>query len=214
MESIIQSFVDELKAKDSVVGIALFGSYARGEQRPNSDVDVLVVTTEGVWRDIEFRNGQAFEMVYASKKDTLDFYGKNPNDAVQLWKDAKIVYDPQGVMEEIHQFAQELERKGKERPDAQKLKHLRFDAEDKIRAIEYFKDKDRPTANLYLQILDNELLERCFDVHARWTPAPKQRLKYLRVELKDFGNLFDELYQEMDLDKRIEISKRIIQKLF
>lgn len=33
------------EARDDVVGAALVGSYARGEARPDSDVDLMIVTT-------------------------------------------------------------------------------------------------------------------------------------------------------------------------
>ena len=44
----LQEFVENLKKKhgNKIQKIILFGSYARGEDRDDSDIDVLVVTTE------------------------------------------------------------------------------------------------------------------------------------------------------------------------
>jgi predicted nucleotidyltransferase len=42
-ESEIQDFVDKVVAEFSPQRVILFGSYARGEATPNSDVDLLVI---------------------------------------------------------------------------------------------------------------------------------------------------------------------------
>ena len=95
-------------------GLLIFGSYARGDQRPTSDVDVLAIVKEGAWRDVEEHDGQMFEMVYASIDLAKDFYSKNPNDAVQQWTDGKIIYDPDGVMQKLKEFIFAIRDKGRE----------------------------------------------------------------------------------------------------
>jgi tRNA nucleotidyltransferase (CCA-adding enzyme) len=51
----IRHLVDELARRPEVLGLALFGSVARGDARPDSDVDVFVLVKEGMWRDVEER---------------------------------------------------------------------------------------------------------------------------------------------------------------
>lgn len=41
---IVEEILNEKKKDDSVVAITLFGSMARGEEKPRSDIDILVVS--------------------------------------------------------------------------------------------------------------------------------------------------------------------------
>jgi predicted nucleotidyltransferase len=43
MRKTLEKIVNELQAKDNVYGIGLFGSWARGEAEPSSDVDLLIL---------------------------------------------------------------------------------------------------------------------------------------------------------------------------
>ena len=45
---IIEGLVDDLKSRESVVGIGLFGSWSRGEAVQGSDVDLLVVDSRNL----------------------------------------------------------------------------------------------------------------------------------------------------------------------
>lgn len=214
MEKIVDNYIEKLKSQDDVLGILIFGSYARGEQRKNSDVDVLVLVKEGVWRDVETRDGQAFEMVYSSPDKARQFYEANPNDAVQQWTDGKIVYDPKGEMEKMKEFVSAIKEKGKPQMDTKKRRHLQFDAEDKVRAVEAMQQKDVATANLQLSRLGNEVLELYFDLRQLWTPAPKQQLGYLRENDKETAQLFDTYFKEERLGNRLVAIQKIIKRLF
>jgi predicted nucleotidyltransferase len=44
--SVLQSELPRLAADYGVASLALFGSYVRGEQRPDSDLDILVTFTK------------------------------------------------------------------------------------------------------------------------------------------------------------------------
>lgn len=214
MKKVIETFIEELKKDDNVRGILLFGSYARGDQRPTSDVDVLVLVREGAWRDVFNREGQAFEMVYASLDLAKDFYIKNPNDAVQQWTDGKIVYDPDEQMDQLKNFVDGIRNKGISQMTEKQIHHLHFDKEDKLSAIEFLKTNDLPTANLYLQGLCQELVELYFEIHQLWTPAPKQRLKKMRAMDKDTAELFDALYQSNTFEDQFKNAKKVIERLF
>jgi predicted nucleotidyltransferase len=43
-----ETFLEELKQKPEVLGVILFGSWARGNNRPDSDVDLVVILTNGL----------------------------------------------------------------------------------------------------------------------------------------------------------------------
>lgn len=55
MSDILGSFVDELKNREDVLGVILFGSWARGTNIDDSDFDVLVIQREGFLRTEKFR---------------------------------------------------------------------------------------------------------------------------------------------------------------
>lgn len=214
MNKVIAAFIDELKSKNDTRGILMFGSYARGDQRPTSDVDVLVITEEGAWRDVEERDGQMFEMVYASFDLAKDFYSKNPNDAIQQWTDGKILYDPEGVMEELKNYIFAIREKGREPLTEKQMRHLKFEKEDKTRAAEYLHETDPATANLYLQTLCQELVELYFELNRQWTPAPKQRLPYMRQAQPDMAKRFDDLFLAENFMKQLEETKKLVDMLF
>lgn len=214
MKPVIEKFIEELKAREEILGILVFGSYARGDQRENSDVDVLALVNEGAWRDVITKDGQIFEMVYASLADAKSFYEHNPNDAVQQWNDGQIVYDKNGVMKELQTFVYHLRDRGKPTLDKKKVAHFKFDKEDKISALESLKNTDFATANLYLQNLALETLALYFDLRQIWTPAPKQRLKYLRKNDSTIGKLYDDFYLSQNFDQQLSIVKEIVRILF
>jgi predicted nucleotidyltransferase len=81
---IIDSLVQRIVAVAHPQRIILFGSAARGDMEPNSDIDVLVVVPDGVHRrhaaQAIYRNligfGVAVDVVVATESD-LHQYGNN-----------------------------------------------------------------------------------------------------------------------------------------
>ena len=64
-----QSVIDEFAAKareaygGAIEEIILFGSVARGDDRPDSDIDILVITSGEDFRIREFLTGIAFDLL-------------------------------------------------------------------------------------------------------------------------------------------------------
>lgn len=214
MENILNEFVDILKKRPECIAIAVFGSYARGQQRPNSDIDVFVVVTEGAWRDIEMVNGQAFEMVYSSKEAATTYYQNNPNNAVQQWRDLKVIYDPNNVFDELRTIVNKIEKQGKKKLTDKAIRHFRFDVDDRIRVIEYLKEQDFATANYFLSVLGDQAMSLYFDLRQIWTPPPKQRISYLREHDKKVAQLAEELFSERLIAERIAAAKSLIDAIF
>jgi len=61
------NFIEELKQRSDVLGIILFGSWARANNRPESDVDLVVILDQGYKRTVEYKNKQAFEIIYTTQ---------------------------------------------------------------------------------------------------------------------------------------------------
>ena len=62
-----QIFIEKLKLNPWVVGIILFWSWARGNVRPGSDVDLVVILEEGYSRNVEKEGDQIFEIIYITQ---------------------------------------------------------------------------------------------------------------------------------------------------
>lgn len=86
IESIIGRLVEETVRVADPRRIILFGSAARGEMAPDSDLDILVVMPDGVHRRRTARKlyralaglGFAKDIVVVTESD-LEKYGKNPS---------------------------------------------------------------------------------------------------------------------------------------
>jgi predicted nucleotidyltransferase len=94
--SALDQLIKELDGRKDVLGAAIFGSWALGRQRRDSDIDVFILIKTGVRRDVERRGGTNFEFVYVSYDEAMKFYQANPDDCVQLWKDAQVIFDKSG----------------------------------------------------------------------------------------------------------------------
>lgn len=78
IKEIIMEYKRELEEKFKVKNIAIFGSYARNEQRKTSDVDILVEFSEPV-RLLFFHLADYLEKILGVKVDLLTVDGIKPN---------------------------------------------------------------------------------------------------------------------------------------
>jgi predicted nucleotidyltransferase len=94
-------FLAELKDRPDVLGVILFGSWARGNNRQDSDVDLVVILSEGYRRTVEYRGEQAFEIIYTTEKSALDYWDSHKDDCAGLWGVAKVLYDKDGSVKRL-----------------------------------------------------------------------------------------------------------------
>jgi predicted nucleotidyltransferase len=73
MNTITQQYIGELQQNPQVLGIILFGSWARGNNRPDSDIDLLVIVKDGFKRTVEYREGQTFEITYTTEQGAIQY---------------------------------------------------------------------------------------------------------------------------------------------
>lgn len=183
MNTAIQKFIEELKNQPNIFGVVLFGSQARGNNRPDSDVDLLVIQEEGFRRAVEYRDGQNFEIIYTTPELTLKFWQDKKDDCYNLWSVAKVLYDKDGTIEKLKAQAEAMIKDGKAKMDESQRGQLQFSAMDEIAAVESLAGKDEVAANLLLNHVVFTLTTQFFDLRQLWTPAPKQRVEKIK-ELK------------------------------
>jgi len=215
MNSETEIFVEELKQRPDVLGVILFGSWARGNNRPDSDVDLVVILTEGYRRTVERRNGQVFEIIYTTEKGAFGYWESHRDDAAGLWEVAKVLYNKDDTIERLKNKIKDVLDTGKKPIDEFQLEQFRFDAEDQLKYAETILDSDPATANLILTNKVFALTERFFDIRQMWVPAPKQRLAKIREINSEVYSLLQEFYKESaTLKDKLEIGKKIVPIIF
>jgi predicted nucleotidyltransferase len=208
-------FIEELKQMSEVLGIILFGSWARGNNRPDSDVDLVVILTEGYARRVEYKNNQAFEIIYTTTQSALEFWKNNTDDCAELWSVAKILYDKNGTLETLKEKAFEIIKNGKKPIDEDQKKQYQFSAEDEIKAVEHLITTDPTTASMVLTYAVNNLSSLFFDLRQLWTPAPKQRLSKIKEIDPKLYSFFERFYADKTfLREKIEVTKEIVPIVF
>lgn len=214
LNKITIDFIDELKLDPNIVGIILFGSWARGNNRADSDVDLMIIQKEGFRRAVEKRDDQIFEIIYLTEDSALDYWKSHLNDAASLWEVAKILFDREGNLENLRNKVNVILSKGKPQIDSFQKEQFRFDAEDQIAYVEFIKESDLTTANLILNSKVIDLTAKYFDLRGLFTPAPKQRLQKIKeLDLMLFTHI-KQFYAENNIEQKIKIAKDIVKEVF
>lgn len=210
------AFVEELKARGDVQGVVLFGSWARGNQRADSDVDLLVIVDEGSGRAVEYRDGQAFEVVYTTVQGAKDFYKTALDSAHRFWAVAKILFDRDGRIQELKKFVEELTSKGKEPLNRETQEHFSFDAQDQIRFARAAHAKGEvASANLILSSKVAALAEIYFDTIGEWRPAPKQLFDEIKKRNGELHKYFSMFYSDgINFEQKVATASDIIAVIF
>ena len=208
-------FLEELKNRKEVVGVILFGSWARGNNRENSDVDLVIILEDGYQRCIENRNGQVFEIIYTTEKGAFDFWESNKDDAYGLWSVAKILFDRDGRIQTLKDKITTVLEQGKNDINSLQIEQYKSDVEDLNNYAEEIAKIDLLTAKLLIFNKVFALTELFFDVRKMWTPAPKQRLQKIKELNPTFYNLLEKFYNEnTTFPEKLEIMRQITSVVF
>ena len=176
MNEAIQRFVDELAADPAVRGVILFGSHARGNARPDSDAD-LVILVERDQFEMGFaeRDGQKFELLRCSETVAIRYAMDNRDNAADFWQVAEILYDPDGAAARVRDHAAVMLAEGKPPMDEARRAWSRWASEDRLDAAAGLAADDPVAAQMVLQERVIELTATLFDVRGEWTPPTKRR---------------------------------------
>lgn len=211
MNEIANRFIEELKSRDDVLGIILFGSWARGNNRADSDIDLIVIVNDGYQRAVEHRDGKIFEIIFSTGKSALDYWKNHRDDCAGLWQVAKILYDKDGTVEGLQNNAKTLLMEGKQPINELQLDQFRFDSEDQIKVSGLLFENDPTTANFILTNKVFTLTSLFFDIKQLWTPAPKQRLERIKEIKPELYYALHDFYTESTTFKyKLEIAKKLL----
>lgn len=176
MNEAIQRFVDELAADPAVRGVILFGSHARGNARPDSDAD-LVILVERDQFEMGFaeRDGQKFELLRWSEAVAIRYATDNPDNAADFWQVAEILHDPDGAAARVRDHAAEMLAEGKPPMDEARRAWSRWASDDRLDAAAGIAEDDPAAARMVLHERVIDLTATFFDVRGEWTPPTKRR---------------------------------------
>jgi predicted nucleotidyltransferase len=91
-------FLGELRADPEVMAVFVFGSHARGDDRPDSDIDLLVIAAGAFRKTVTRRDGVEFEIFRNNPADTVAFWRAHRDDFDGFWRDAKPLFDRDGTV--------------------------------------------------------------------------------------------------------------------
>ena len=211
----MKNFIEELEAKSEVLGIILFGSWARGDNSPESDVDLIVLKTKGFKRSVERRNGRNFEITCTTPSAIMTYWKKHVDDCFNLWEEAKIIYEKENTVTNLKNEAGKIIAKGKKKLSKTQTEHLKFDAQDEVRAAERLSGSDPITANIIINLKFLSLIELFFDIRRLSIPAPKKLNSKIMGLSPELHELIAEFYADGKmLKEKIDIANRIIPIVF
>ncbi len=102
-EEIAEEVVEELKKDPSVVGIEIAGSLAKGDIRPDSDIDLGVISESIETHQFveEYRRGIKIDMSFEPLSILLQSVDTHPF-LLYTFILSRIAYDPKGILRQIH----------------------------------------------------------------------------------------------------------------
>jgi len=101
-QKIVQEILEKQKKDKSVIAITLFGSMARDEEKPNSDIDILVVSKKAKkWELLNTkRYGIKIDFEICPLKNLYHQIEKYPFLSYD-YLSQKIIYDPEEIIKNI-----------------------------------------------------------------------------------------------------------------
>lgn len=213
MQEALNNFLEELKQNPDNLAVALFGSHAKGTNRPDSDIDLLVITKTTTKRGIVKKYDREFEIVYATVEDTEKLYKRDPDNQVRFYQHAQILFDPENILNKFQQQAHTLCNQKKQPISEDKIKHVVFNFTDQLRYVKAQNQTDPANAVFMLQSMVYLTLDFYFDYHQIWKPAPKEILKTLDQINPKLAEKTRGLLLESSVEKKFILFEELVAEL-
>ena len=101
-QKIVKEILEKYKDKSDIIGVRLVGSVSRGDERPDSDIDIEVIKSKGnTWKYTEFVIRDIDIDFVTSTKNHLVYQVENYPYLCYIDLDKKILYDPTGILKDL-----------------------------------------------------------------------------------------------------------------
>jgi hypothetical protein len=104
----LDAVLDRYRCDSDVLAVFLFGSFARGTSRPDSDIDLLVITRSPFWKEVFRHDGVEFEVVRNDVSGTIAFWREHQAECTEFWRDARPLWDREGTVALLSLAADEI----------------------------------------------------------------------------------------------------------
>lgn len=209
----INRFIKQRQMRGGISAVLLYGSYARGTQHANSDVDIIFIVDQGFKRECVIQDGLLFEVLEETKSNVYSFWQKNLDEDRHwyLWKDVKVLYDRDGEGKEIVSHALSLLTERQPWP-SEELQMRSLIMQFKIKNIRHVSQSDPSTAALLLVELVRGLIENWFRIRGRFIPSSKEFFAIFAEEDPTLSGLLTEFYvDQIDLDTKFSVVERMFK---
>jgi len=211
-ESFVENQVTELKDRDDVRAIAIFGSYARNSEGDHNDLDIYIIV-EGNWRKrvTEEIDGVIVEKFFNSMEwaeHYLEEAEEEDNWAYpyRWFSNPDTRYDPEGLFEKLKKKAEEFkERKLDEEIDEEHLLYSIWDMKQDIDT------KDVGQKRFMMYKLFDYLIDKNYKIKNEIPVKDNYKVKnlenfdgYMYKLAQDFLTVSSTFKKEKELEKMIE----------
>lgn len=206
------SKIEGLQKFDRYLGAFIFGSFARGEQDRNSDLDIIVVVDkdnvckeinhpviDGLKLDISFRS---LSQIRAESEDTV-----KKGERIPMIAESVIVFDKTGELGKLKRKFKNITPKKAGKKDFQFIHFMIYHADDKAKRN---LSTDKTSALLAMGINLNEILKFHYQIWGHWWISNKRLLPDLRRWDNKLASLVEQFVITPEVKTKYEIWRQIL----
>lgn len=194
-----------------VVGILLYGSRARGEATPTSDVDALVFVAggeRGGLRGTSAGTDLDVEIVPVDATEGLD-----PAAYIHLGGGVPL-HDPTGVVGAFLGRVEAHRARGPKALTPDEVIRYQVWTQRMLARIERHLDTDPALGTFQLSWLLTTLMELYFQLRSLWTRSAKESLRHWATEAPELRGLWDEYAAARDPRIQLAVIERLVEATF
>lgn len=220
IEKIYTDITDEYKKDRNVLGVALFGSVARGLNDQYSDIDIYVVmkNKSDISRKSYVVDGVRVEVLIDSFVEIMQYleteqYSLHRNVS-QMFAFANVIYEGSNILSEIIEFAKMNIK--------QRTKYTKAEILMNIYSIDdFYSDMGRSyryndviSFELNSGLIIKNLIELFLKIRGGYLKQPNEMSDYLYGLDNKFGDMLNGYYHLIDLNERFEFMAEIIAYIY
>lgn len=220
IKKIYTDIADEYKKDRNVLGVALFGSVARGLNDEYSDIDIYVVmkNKSDISRKSYVVDGVRVEVLIDSFVDIMQYLETEQyslyRNVSQMFTFANVIYENSNILSEIIEFAK---KNIKQRTKYTKAEILM----NKYSIDDFYSDMGRSyryndviSFELNSGLIIKNLIELFLKIKGGYLKQPNEMSDYIYGLDSEFGDMLNRYYLLIDLNDRYEFMSEIIAHIY